>query len=313
MTAAEAIVVVLACAGGAALQATAGFGFALLAAPALVRVLHPAEAIGVIGVLSVLINALTLATGRGPRDGRTTGAGPILTMELIRMAPPAAVGLVAGALLLGVVPDAVLQAALAVAVLAALLTRRRDAADAPPPRQAWRVLAAFSAGVMTTTIGVNGPPLVLWLRALRPTPAQLRATLALAFLVAGAATVVVLAALGDLHAGPGTILLCAAAVLAGHTAGRWQAASMALHRHERVVTGALALSAVAAAASAISGCATPRRAHAAPPAEGWPGGRSLGAVTTWNTTIRDADPQDTPEQERTAFTRAAGRAASSAG
>jgi uncharacterized membrane protein YfcA len=248
VTAAEAIVVVLACAGGAALQATAGFGFALLAAPALVRVLGPTEAVGVLGVLSVVVNALTLATPRA----RSSLAPTVLTLELLRLAPPATVGLVAGALLLGVVPDAALQAALAVAVLVALLTRR-DPAVAAPPRQAWRQITAFSAGVMTTTIGVNGPPLVLWLRARGATPQQLRATLALAFLTAGAATVVVLAALGDLHAGLGTILLCTAAVLAGHSAGRRQATGMALHRHDRLVTGVLALSAVAAAASAISG------------------------------------------------------------
>jgi hypothetical protein len=247
VTAAEAIVVVLACAGGAALQAAAGFGFALLAAPALVRVLGPTEAIGVIGVLSVLVNVLTLTTPR-PRSAQ---APTVLTLELLRLAPPATAGLVTGALLLGVVPDAVLQATLAVAVLLALLTRG-GRAIAAPPRQAWRLVTAFGAGLMTTTIGVNGPPLVLWLRARGATPDQLRATLAVAFLLAGAATVVVLAALGDLHPAPGTVLLCAAAVLAGHTAGRRRAAGMALHRHDRLVTGILALSAVAAAASAIS-------------------------------------------------------------
>jgi uncharacterized membrane protein YfcA len=249
MSALEAIAVVLACAGGAALQATAGFGFALLAAPVLVRALGATEAIGVLGVLSVLVNTLTLGAGRGSRGG---GRPTVLTLELLRLAVPVGAGLVAGALLLGVVPDPVLQAVLACAVLAALaLGRAPDVAAAP--RGAWRLVAGIGAGVMTTTIGVNGPPLVLWLRARGASPEQLRATLAVAFLVAGAATVLVLAALGDLHPDPGTLLLGAVGVAAGHAGGRRQAAGMAVQRHARLVTGALALSAVAAAASALAG------------------------------------------------------------
>ncbi len=245
MTVAQTLLVAVACAGGAALQATAGFGFALLAAPALVRVLGPVDAIGVIGVLSVLVNALTL---RG-RTGRIQGT--VLTPELLGLAGPAAVGLLAGALLLGVVPDAAIQAALAVAVVVALVLRQgRPVAGAP--RQAWRVLTGFAAGVMTTTIGVNGPPLVLWLRARQATPDELRCTLAVAFLVAGGATLAVLAALGKLHPDVLTLCACAAGVGAGHAVGSRRAAGMAVQRHERLVTGALVLSAVAAALSAIA-------------------------------------------------------------
>ncbi len=246
MTVLEATAVVLACAGGAALQATAGFGFALLAAPILVHVLGATEAVGLLGVLSVLVNALTLRGGR-----RRDAAGPtVLTLELLRLAGPVAAGLLGGALLLGTVPDAALQGVLAVVVLAALVLQGHPDA-ATPPRGAWRLAAGLGAGVMTTTIGVNGPPMVLWLRARGATPAQLRATLAVAFLVAGLATVAVLTALGDLELGAIAVLGGAAGVLVGHAVGRRQAASMAVQRHATLVTVALALSAVAAATSAL--------------------------------------------------------------
>ncbi len=250
MTAVEAIVIVLACAGGAALQAAAGFGFALLAAPVLIHVLGATEAVGTVGVLSVVVNTLTLT---GPVRGGAHGAArpTVLTLELLRLAPPAAVGLVAGALLLGVVPDPVLQGALAIAVLAALALRQEPGVAAPP-RGAWRVAAGAGAGVMTTTIGVNGPPLVLWLRARRATPGQTRDTLAVAFLVAGVATAVVLAALGRLQLGAPAVAGGAAGVIVGHALGRRQAAGMAVRRHARLVDITLAASALAAAVAALT-------------------------------------------------------------
>lgn len=185
------------------------------------------------------------ASSRGPT---------LLALELLRLAPPAAVGLVAGALALGSVGDAVVQAVLAVTVLVALAVAhaRGDttttATAAPHP--AWRAGAGLAAGALTTTIGVNGPPLVLWLRARGATPEQLRTTLAVAFLVAGVATLAVLAALGDLHPGLGAVLAGVAGVLAGHAAGRRQAAALAVGRHEWLVTAVLGLTAVGAAVSA---------------------------------------------------------------
>jgi uncharacterized membrane protein YfcA len=248
VTLVEALLVALACAGGAVLQATVGFGFALLAAPILVHELGATEAVGLLGMLSVLVNTLTLLGGRSTRSTEPR----LLTLELLRLAPPAAAGLVAGALLLGLVSDAVLQAVLAVMVLAALAVRREPIAAAAP-HAAWRVVAGFGAGALTTTIGVNGPPLVLWLRARGATPDQLRTTLAVAFLVAGAATVAVLAAFGDLRPEATAVLVGAGGVLAGHTAGRRRAATLAVARHERLVTGVLAVTALAAAVSALAG------------------------------------------------------------
>lgn len=59
-------VVCLACASGAALQAAAGFGFALVAAPLLVVVLGPNEAVALLAVLAVGVNVLTLAVAGRP-------------------------------------------------------------------------------------------------------------------------------------------------------------------------------------------------------------------------------------------------------
>jgi len=56
------VVVALAC--GAALQSATGFGFSLLAAPLLFAALAPPQAVGLLAVLGLLVNGLTLGTER---------------------------------------------------------------------------------------------------------------------------------------------------------------------------------------------------------------------------------------------------------
>jgi uncharacterized membrane protein YfcA len=82
-----------------------------------------------------------------------------------------------------------LQMGVGVAVVAAALwqLRHRAARALPAP------VAGLVSGALTTSISINGPPLVLWLEGEGIRPAEFRATLAAAFLaldVAGAALLV---------------------------------------------------------------------------------------------------------------------------
>jgi uncharacterized protein len=204
----------LATLAGAALQSATGFGFALLCAPALLAVLGAREAIGTVLVLSMAMNLLVLA---GERRRLAVLAGPLATLLLA-----AAPGLVAGALLLAAISRAALQVVTGVAVLAAVAIAAR------PGRRARRSLPGATpavgllTGALTTATGVNGPPIVLWLRQRAATPAEVRDSLAAAFLVLnvlGTAAVALLGGSGR-SVRPLAVVALLPLLVVGHAAGR---------------------------------------------------------------------------------------------
>jgi uncharacterized protein len=172
---------------GAFVQSASGFGFALLLSPALFAAVDPVEAVVTLLVLGLALNLLVLFEGGRPE---VRALVPILVAALP--------GLALGALLLGELSKSALQVGVGVAVIAAAgwqLARRRAGRERHVP-PAW--VAGLTSGVLTTSISVSGPPLVLWLEARGMRPAEFRATLAASFLalnlVGGA---VVLAAEGS--------------------------------------------------------------------------------------------------------------------
>ena len=96
----------------AALQTSTGFGFALLSAPVLAALVGPVEAVSTIVATGVVVDVLVLAAdGRRPQPrGR----------DVLSLGLWSAPGLVGGALLLRVLPNAVLQLVVAAAVLFAV-------------------------------------------------------------------------------------------------------------------------------------------------------------------------------------------------
>jgi uncharacterized membrane protein YfcA len=198
---------------GAAVQSATGFGFALVSGPALFAVLPPAEAVTALLVLGIAVNLLVLLGGR---DGavRWGDAG-----RLVLAALP---GLAGGALLLGVVPKQVLQVVVGVGVLVAVglqVRRPRRAGPAAPPGAAAAV--GLLAGVLTTTTGTNGPPLVLWLERRRLGPADARRTISAVFLALNVLGAVALAVAGRGGAAGRAVLLglLLVAAVAGHVVG----------------------------------------------------------------------------------------------
>jgi uncharacterized membrane protein YfcA len=153
---------------GAAVQSATGFGFALVLSPALFAVMEPTEAVTALLLLGVVLNVLVLLEGH---DVRRSLLPPLIL--------PALPGLVLGAALLAALSREPLQVGVGVAVIAAALWQLRDRGVA---RRLPAAVAGVASGVLTTSISISGPPLVLWLEAQGLRPAEFRATLAALFL-----------------------------------------------------------------------------------------------------------------------------------
>jgi uncharacterized protein len=232
---------------GAAVQSASGFGFALVLSPALFATLEPEEAVGALLLLGLALNLLVLFEHGRPRHVDWRGLAPMLAAALP--------GLVAGAALLAFLSKQALQVGVGVAVIAAAgwqLRRRAGRASIGrrlPPTAGLAV--GFASGALTTSISVNGPPMVLWLEAHGVRPEEFRATLAASFLalnLAGAG--VLLAAEGEAAFDLGVLPLLLVLVAAGYLLG-----ALAFRRldRERFFTLALALVLCTGAASVVAG------------------------------------------------------------
>jgi uncharacterized protein len=239
----------LAVLAGATVQASAGFGLALIAGPALVAVLDPTEAVTTLMVLATTTTLLLLLVRRGGR--------PVVRWADVRVLVPAAVpGVLAGVLVLAVVSKPALQLAVGVGVLAAVaLQVLRRPVHGRTTASRWTTLGVgLTAGVLTTTTGTNGPPLVLWLERRQAAPAEMRDTLAVLFLTLNLLGAAVLTATG--RAGqafrPEVVLVLLAAAVTGHVAGR---RLFHLLDARRFRVAGLTLSALAGVASVVAAVA----------------------------------------------------------
>ena len=217
---------------GGFVQSATGFGFALVAAPALTATLGPVVAVSTIAVLGTLVNALTLA-GERRRSALLRRKAAVLVAASVP-------GMLLGALVLAEAPRDLLRALVAVVTLvsvAAYLRERR--LDREGARRASGVAPAMLAGALGAASGINGPPLVAHLRRWGATPEQMRETLAAFFLVSGVLTLGAIALVGALELAPGMGWLLAAAVL-GQLAGRLAFDRLSAYR-EAAVAATLAL------------------------------------------------------------------------
>ena len=228
--------VVAAVFAGALVQSATGLGFALVAGPVIVAVLEPETALLTLTVLGLALSLLVASERDAP-----VAWGPLRPV-LVAAVP----GTVVGALALWAMGEEALQAAVGVAVLAAVVLQARGR-----PLRGPAPAIGMLSGALTTSVGVNGPPLALWLTGRGVEGAALRATLAAAFVVLGAIGVVVLVVAGaglDL-AETGAALV---AVLAGHRLGRLAFARLDAAAHARVVLGVIAVSGAASVVAAVA-------------------------------------------------------------
>lgn len=142
-----ALLVGLPVAGGAALQRTTGLGLALVGAPFLVAALGPEEGVSFGNALQIVLCVLVLAgTWRSTRWG---AAGALLL--------GAAVGVPAGALLVGALPAAPLEIVVGLLALLGIGLAVLPQAAAMLRGRPGAVGSGVAAGFVNAAAGVGGP------------------------------------------------------------------------------------------------------------------------------------------------------------
>jgi uncharacterized membrane protein YfcA len=236
---------------GAALQSATGFGFALVSAPLLFAATEPARAVGLLIVLGLLVNLMTLGTeGRRPQP---------LVRDSVKILAWAVPGVAAGLLALRSLDSTALQVGVTVGVFAtlavrALARRRRDGGGGAAEPPWWAAPATgFASGALTTSTNTAGPPVVLYMLARGATPVQTRDTLTVTFVGFSALGMAALALSGTEGAIPHASALAALvpAVVIGHVAGRPIFARIADRHYEPVLTAVLIATALAGLATAL--------------------------------------------------------------
>src|SRR3954452_18808101 len=215
---------------GGLLQSATVTRFAQLAAPVLTAVPGPHQSVATLALLGPVVSALTLGEVRRPEVLKRTAV--VLTVAGLP-------GMVVGVLVLRHAPVDVLKVLVALAVLIGVVAvgrglQLRGSAAGP----------GFVSGVLATSTGLSGPPMVLYLLGHRARPAEVRDTLAAVFLVTGLLTIAALAVGGLLDPAEHLVLLLVATIV-GQVAGRFVFRRLG-DRHRAATLGVLTLAALVA-------------------------------------------------------------------
>jgi hypothetical protein len=229
----------------AGVQVISGFGFALLASPALFALLPPARAVPALVVLALVQVAGVLIHERGV-PARIRGR---VALVAIAAAPT----VVLGALLLEFLSRRILLVAVAAIVFLTLLqrVRLRAPAEAEEPLRGGAysaVATGLVAGFLTTTVTVNGPPMVGYLVHIGANRTEFRRALAALFLILDVVAIVALAVVDARAMLDGALLalLLVPALVVGHLAGLWGAGRVSDARWNTLVLGLLVATGIAA-------------------------------------------------------------------
>lgn len=172
------------------LQRVSGFGFSLLATSLLALLMPVSQAVVILSFVSIPSTAMTWRQLRGHADAS----------QLRRLILWTIPGLPLGLIVHATVPDRPMRLILAVVILFAVVLLVTG----------WKVpihhvargdaVAGFVAGVLNTSTGTNGPPLVFDLTSQGLSPDRLRATLSGVFAWSGVIAVILFAVEGSLDA-----------------------------------------------------------------------------------------------------------------
>jgi len=236
-------------AGAGVVTGLTGFGFALVSVPLLLLVMDPASVVTTVLVIGQVTSAVNALTARKHVEAHVLRA----------LLPGAAVGIVIGSFVLRWLDADVLKltAGALVVVFTGLLALYRGAPGRPPAGRA--LLVGGASGVLTTSVGLSGPPVVLLMSAAVPDKDRSRATLAAYFALTSPLGLVALLLQGSTppHAWLVALLLAPVA-LAGRAVGS------RLHRRTpagafRAITLAITLAAgLGGVASALAAMMTQR-------------------------------------------------------
>jgi uncharacterized protein len=167
------VAIALIIAFAAATQSITGFGFALIVVPGLALLLGPKVAVvamSSVGVPLVIWNAI-----RWRHD--------ILWREAVTTSIAAWIGMPIGLLVLTHADDQVLTATIGVTIL--VMTAWLWRGLSLPEGRATELAAGFVSGTLATSVGTNGPPMVIAFQAVGLEPKPFRATLQACFVGQG--------------------------------------------------------------------------------------------------------------------------------
>jgi len=224
------------------LQAITGFGFALLAVPAMAAVVEPRVAVVVCTALGLVTSGVQAVAER-----RHTDVGLARRLMLAALT-----GMPVGLVVFLVVSDSVLRLLLAVGVAVAVvvLARGVDLRHAGP---FFDRAMGFVSGVLSTSLATNGPPLVFGLQARQLAADTFRATLATVFVLSGVVSLGAFLVTGQVEgvAVAGTVVGLPAVALGAFT-GRRLHALVDPRRFRLLVLGLMSLAAASALVSALT-------------------------------------------------------------
>lgn len=166
---------------------TSGFGFALVAVPLLALVTGPHTAILLALVTGTFFNGWQAVEGRGHRD----------VAVVARVLGGAVLGMPAGYLVFRHTDPDPLTVVVGVLVLGAVVVLARGW-QFPAVSPGTDLATGLFTGLLTTSTGTNGPPIVALLQARRLPPREFRATVTMVFLVLNLTALAVFAVTGTL-------------------------------------------------------------------------------------------------------------------
>jgi len=224
----------------AAAQAVSGFGFALIGTPLVAVLVGPKEAVVGLTMIGLVLVAQLSLRGRGHVDRPTVG---VVTAAAIA-------GMPLGLVVLVLADDRVLTVVIAMAVIAFSLLLWRGARV--PAGRGTDVTAGFAGGILSTSTGTSGPPIVIALSAKQLEPAMFRATISAIFLVQGSVALVLFALGEQITRDVLSVALAGLpGVLVGSIVGERGFRRLDTPKFRRVVLGMLFLSGVVALFGAL--------------------------------------------------------------
>lgn len=223
-----------------AAQTASGFGFALIATPLVAVLVGPKEAVVGLTMVGVVLTAWLSLRAGGHVDRRI-----VLVITACSIS-----GMPLGLLVLATADDRVLTAIIAVLVIAfTVLLWRGLRLPATPVSDG---VAGFTAGVISTSAGTSGPPIVIALSSRSMAPAAFRRTISTIFLVQSSASLVAFTLGGQVTSGAFSVATAGLPGLAlGTLLGERGFRRLDAEAFRRVVFGMLLLSGIVSLVGAI--------------------------------------------------------------
>jgi uncharacterized protein len=222
-------------------QTISGFGFTLVSVPLLAIVMPPLQAVS----LAILIST-PLAIIRSKREWKD-----VYWPSAKRLGLASLIGMPLGVAITSHLPDRPLRLIIGIAVAiagAALATGFRIRSESPGVE----LIAGFVSGVLATTTGTNGPPLVIAMHGRRIAPVIFRATLVVVYLFANVVSLALFWYYGRLSGNAVKLTgITFVPMLLGNTLGTWLVPKVDDKLFHRLILGLLFLSAGSAIYGAV--------------------------------------------------------------